>query len=170
MTASPSWACSLWDVSLAPPALSGGIGSVVGRRGRAGDSARAATHSRADRRARRAADRKRYETADGCAKACTHGATFHGARARVSMPASIMFIVSPVIGRVGEPANLRVVLMGLVPLGVVVPDGPVCPVGVQLVHAPAFAVLVAGDVAGRDSFGARCRGNQQGCRARKCEK
>jgi hypothetical protein len=81
----------------------------------------------------------------------------------IFVPTPIPIVISAVIGRVGEPMNMLIILVGVVPIGVVIDDRGVWPVGITLMHPPAFAVLIAGDIASVDSFGAGDRGRHQGC-------
>ena len=104
------------------PAFSYILICLAGRRGCAGDSARSATHGCANRGAGRASDRKRHETPDRCTDAGTLRAARHGASAGVRVPTSIPLVIPTVIGRVGEPVNMLILLVGGVPIGVVVGD------------------------------------------------
>jgi hypothetical protein len=139
---------------------------AAGCRGCAGDSARPATHGRANRGAGRTPDRKRHETPDGRANTGARSPARHGASAGIRVPMCIPIIITTVI--VGEPANMLVMLVGGVPIGVVVSDRRGFPVGIHLMRPPAIAVLIAGDIA---SFrlGAGYRGRHRNC-ARNSEK
>ncbi len=116
------------------------------RRGCAGDGTRPATHGSANRGAGQAPDRNRYDTPDRCAKAGTGHAALYGASAGIRVPMAIPIIISTVIGRVRDPMNMLITLVSVVIIGVVVGDRRVCPVGITLMHAPAFAVRIAGDI------------------------
>jgi hypothetical protein len=136
---------------------------IVGRRSCAGDNARPATDGRANRRAGRAPDRKRYETANRRAKASAHRPTRHDATRGIRVPTCTPIVISTIIGRVGDPANMPIVMVGVVPIGVVVDDRHVWPVGIQTMDPPAIVVLIAGDIGSFDSLGARDSGRRQGC-------
>src|SRR5512142_1910962 len=103
----------------------GAVLLVVGRRRCAGDSARPATDSCTNRCARRASGRNRYDAANGRAEGCACYAALHRTSAGISVPDSIPIVVSPVIGRVGNPANMHIMLVSVVPGGVVVPNRPI---------------------------------------------
>ena len=90
---------------LKSPAPIGASWISAGRRGCAGDSARPATHGRANRGAGRAPDRKRYETPDRRANAGARRPARHGASAGIRVPMSIPIVISTVIGRVGDASE-----------------------------------------------------------------
>jgi hypothetical protein len=75
------------------------------------------------------------------------------------MPTSITFIIAAVIGRVGDPANMLIGLVGVVPIRVVIGDRRSFPMSVQVMHPPAFAVRIARDIASIFSLGAGCCGH-----------
>jgi len=139
------------------------VGLARGRRGCAGDSACAATHSRTNRGAGCAPDRKRHDTPDCRADAGTRHSAFHGASAGIGMPMPILIIISPVIGRVGDPVNMLVAPVGVVPIGIVVGDRPVWAIGIHPMHPPACAVRIARDIGTFGSLGAGYRGSHHGC-------
>ena len=141
---------------------------VVCRSG-AGDGARPATHGRANRGARQAPDRKRYQAADGRTDAGARRAAFDGARAGIRMPMTVMVVIATVIGRVGDPVNFHVTLVGRVPVVIVIGDGRGFAIGIAMMHAPAGAILVAGDIGPFGGLGAGDGGRHQG-RARDSEK
>lgn len=151
------------------PRQSARVSLGPGRRGCAGDSARPAAHGCANRSAGCAPDRKRYDTPDRRTEAGAHHSAFHGASAGIRVPTSIPIVIPPVIDRVGEPANIVIILVGGVPIGVAVCERPVFPVGIQPFHPPACAVRIACDVGTFDRLGAGYRGGHQGC-ARNSEK
>src|SRR6185437_11489385 len=137
---------------------------VVRRRGCAGDSARSATHSRADCCAGRAPDGKRYDTPNRCADTRTGSSARQGASAGIGVPMPVTIVVSAIIVRIGEPANMLIVLVSVVPVGVVVGDRCFFAVSIPLMHPPAFVVLIAGDIGSVDSsFGAGDRRHHRGC-------
>lgn len=136
---------------------------VVRRRGRACDSARSATHGCANRCTGRASDRKRYETPDSRTETGTRRTTFHRASAGIRVPSSVGYIISAVIVRIGEPANMLIMLMSGVPIGVVIPDWHIFTIGVQPMHSPARAVLITRDIGFFDRFGAGDCGRHQSC-------
>ena len=142
---------------------------IVGPRGCAGNNARPATDGRANRRAGRAPDRNRYETANRRANASAHRPVRHDATGGIGVPMCIPIVISTVIGRVGDPANMFISTVGVVPIGFVVGDRRVCPVRVHPMDSPAIAVLIAGDIGSFDSLGAGDTGCQQRC-ARNGEK
>jgi hypothetical protein len=72
-------------------------------------------------------------------------------------------VIPPVIGRVGTPMNMLIAVMRIVPIGAVVCDRPVRAVGIQLVHPPAVAAVITGDVGTFSSLSARACRNHQGC-------
>jgi len=133
------------------------------RRGCTGNSARPATHGCADRRARRASDRNRHDTPDCRAEAGARYPAFHGASARIRVPMSILIVVSAVVGGVGKPVNMFIILVGVVPIGVVVDDRPVRAVGIQAMHPPAITFAIACDIGPFIWLGAGYRGDHQGC-------
>ncbi len=63
------------------------------------------------------------------------------------MPAAIVHVIAAVIFRVAEPVHMLVAVVGVIPVGVVIGDGRVGPIGIPAVHPPAVAVLIAGDIA-----------------------
>jgi len=135
----------------------------VGRRGCTGDNARAAADGRANPRAGRAPDRKRYETPNRRANASAHRPARHDATGGIRVPMCIPIVISTIIGRVGHPANMFITTVGVVPSGVVVGDRHVSPIGIQPTDSPAVAVLIAGDIGSFDSLGAGDSGRHQGC-------
>ena len=151
------------------PRQSARVGLALGRRGCAGDSACPATHGRTNRGAGRAPDRKRHDTPDCRADAGTRHSALHGASAGIRVPMSLLIVISPVIGRVGNPVNMLIAMVGVVPIGIVVGDRPVCAVGIQPMHPPACAVGITCDIGTFGSLGFGYRGDQQGC-ARNSEK
>ena len=88
------------------------------------------------RRARTRSEASR--TPDRRADAGARRSARHGASAGIRVPMSIPIVISTVIGRVGEPVNMLIILVGVVPIGVVVGDRRVCPVGI---HADAPASI-----------------------------
>src|ERR1043166_1365380 len=82
---------------------------IVGRRGCAGDNPRPAADGRANPCAGRAPDRKRYETPNRRAKASADRPARHDATGGIRVPASLPIVISTVIGRVGDPANLHII-------------------------------------------------------------
>ena len=138
----------------------------MGRRGGTGDSARPATHGSANRGAGQAPDRYCHDTPDGRADAGTGRAARHDARAGIGVPATIVLIIAAVVGRVGDPADMLIAAVGVVPITVVIGDGRGFAIGVHVMHPPALAIRIAGDIASAFSLGAGCQGHH---RARKCE-
>ena len=136
---------------------------VLGCRSCAGGSARPATHGRANRGAGRAPDWKRHDTPDRRAEPSARYPALHGASAGIRVPVSIVIVISPVIVRVGEPVNMLITPVSVVPIGVVINDRPVLPVGIHPMHPPACAVVIAGDIGTFGSLGAGYRGRHQGC-------
>jgi len=78
------------------------------------------------------------------------------------VPTPIPHVIPTVIFRVGEPANMLIMLVGVIPVGVVVSDRRGCPIGIPLMHPPAFAVLIAGDVRACGGLGVGDGGHHQG--------
>ena len=125
-------------------------------RGRASDSASPTAHRRANRGARRATDRKCHETPNRRTDTGTCSTARHSASGRVTMPASVLLVIAAVIGRIGEPVDMLVMQVGIVPIGVVIGDRRFCAIGIQPVYPPAFAILIAGDI-GPCRLGVGCR-------------
>jgi hypothetical protein len=78
----------------------------------------------------------------------------HGASAGIRVPTSAALVISAVIGRVGQPVNMLIVLVGVVPIGIVVGDRPVVPIGKHPMYPPAIAIPVAGDIGAIGRLGA----------------
>lgn len=76
---------------------------------------------------------------------------------------SIPIVISPVVVRVGHPVDMIITPVGDVPIGVVVGDRLLLPIGINPMHPPAVAVRVACDKGMFDRFGAAYRGDHQGC-------
>ena len=125
-----------------------------GRRGCAGDSARPATHGCANRSAGRAPDRKRHQTPYRRTDSGAGRTARHGARTGIGVPTPIPLVISAVIGRIGDPPNMLITAVGIVPIGIVIGDRRSFPISVQVMHPPAFAVRIAGYITSFDRLGA----------------
>ena len=81
---------------------------------------------------------------------------FDRARGRIGVPFTAL-VIAAVIARVVAPVDVGVVLVRVVPVGVVIGDRRGVAVGVPLMHAPAVARLVAGDIGLLGRIGGRDR-------------
>jgi hypothetical protein len=73
------------------------------------------------------------------------------------MPVAI--VVSTIVVGIGEPMDILIMLVSVVPIGVIIRYRRFFAVGIPLMHPPAVAVLIASDIGSVDSgFGAgNCR-------------
>jgi hypothetical protein len=70
------------------------------------------------------------------------------------VPTPVPLVISAVIGRIGDPANMLITAVGIVPIGIVIGDRRGFPISVQVMHPPAFAVRIAGYITPVDRLGA----------------
>ena len=78
----------------------------------------------------------------------------------IRTPSALTRVIPAIIGRIGEPVNIGILAVRLVPLGPVVGNRSVFSVGIDPAYAPAFIVLIAGDIGAFDRLGVRGCGCQ----------